>query len=228
MGDKKQKEARMKTVKQVLIVGACILFVVLMILSGMGSGWLTMFTVTKPGDIVVVDYTFYDATGNPILTTNQQVYTQTAEKSRFILFARQLSMTAGQNLTKSIYPVSIYTTSSGWKTEFALFSVEYDAINQALIGMRTGDQKHILLPGSSMAQLWSAEKLNSSGVNMSDLHIGDLLPMGISDSPEALITNSSISYTRIGEVTNITDEGIIVDSGYPAVDISIVSINPKS
>ena len=62
MGDKKQKEERMKTVKQVLIVGACILFVVLMILSGMGSSWLTMFTVTKPGDIVIVDYTFYDAT----------------------------------------------------------------------------------------------------------------------------------------------------------------------
>ena len=228
MGDKKQKEARMKTVKQVLIVGACILFVVLMILSGMGSGWLTMFTVTKPGDIVVVDYTFYDATGNPILTTNQQIYTQTVEKSRFIIFARQLSMTAGQNLTKSIYPVSIYKGNSGWTAEFALFSVEYDAINQALIGMRTGDQKHILLPEISMAQLWSAEKLNSSGVKMSDLHIGDLLPMGVSDNPEALITNSTITYTRIGEVTNITDEGIIVDSGYPAVDISIVSINPNS
>jgi len=228
MGDKKQKEERMKTVKQVLIVGACILFVVLMILSGMGSGWLTMFTVTKPGDIVIVDYTFYDATGDPILTTNQQIYTQSVEKSRYIIPARQLSMTAGQNLTKPIYPVSIYTASSGWKSEFALFSMEYDAINQALIGMRTGDQKHILLPDSSMAQLWSAEKLNSSGVNMSDLQIGDLLPMGVSDSPEALITNSTITYTRVGEVTKITDEGVLVDAGYPAVDISIVSINPKS
>ncbi|RPI38128.1 MAG: hypothetical protein EHM53_09465 [Methanoregulaceae archaeon] len=218
----------MKTVKQVLVVGACILFVVLMILSGMGSGWLTMFTVTKPGDIVVVDYTFYDATGDPILTSNQQIYTQTVEKNRDIIPARPLSMTAGQNLTKSIYPVSIYTAASGLTTEFALFSVEYDAINQALIGMRTGDQKHILIPDSSLAQDWSAEKLNSSGVKISDLHIGDLLPMGVSDNPEALITNSTITYTRVGEVTSITEEGIIIDSGYPAVDISIVSINPKS
>ena len=71
MSDKKQKEARIKKVKQVLVVGACVLFVVLMILSGMGSHWLTMFTVVKPGDTVVVDYTFYDATGTPILTSNQ-------------------------------------------------------------------------------------------------------------------------------------------------------------
>ena len=53
MGDKKQKEATMKRVNQVLVIGACVLFVVLMILSGMGSGWLTMFTVVKPGDSVV-------------------------------------------------------------------------------------------------------------------------------------------------------------------------------
>ncbi len=38
MGDKKQKEATMKRVNQVLVVGACVLFVVLMVLSGMGSG----------------------------------------------------------------------------------------------------------------------------------------------------------------------------------------------
>ena len=53
MGDKKQKEAMIKKVKQVLVVGACVLFVVLMVLSGMGSNWLTMFTVIKPGDTVV-------------------------------------------------------------------------------------------------------------------------------------------------------------------------------
>jgi hypothetical protein len=137
-------------------------------------------------------------------------------------------MTAGQNLTKSIYPVSIYSGTSGWTTEFALFSVEYDAINQALIGMRTGDQKHILIPDSSIARLWSPENLNSSGVKMSDLHIGDLLPMGISDAPKDMAANSTITYTRIGSVTNMSDEGVIVDSGYPAVDISIVSINPNS
>ena len=51
MVDKKQKELVVKRTKQVLVVGACVLFVVLMILSGMGSHWITMFTVVKPGVI---------------------------------------------------------------------------------------------------------------------------------------------------------------------------------
>ena len=85
MGDKKQKEAMIKKVKQVLVVGACVLFVVLMILSGMGSHWLTMFTVVKPGDTVVVDYTFYDATGTPILTSNQQTIPGGSERKEYLL-----------------------------------------------------------------------------------------------------------------------------------------------
>ncbi len=228
MGDKKQKEATIKKIKQVLVVGACVLFVVLMILSGMGSQWLTMFTVVKPGDAVIVDFTFYDATGTPILTSNQQLYSQTTAKGKFMIFAKQLSMAAGQNLTKSLYPVSIYSSGSGWTKEFALFSTEYTAMNQALIGMKTGDQKHVLIPDSSIAQLWSAESLTNSSVKMSDIQIGYLLPMGVSDNPKEMVTNSSITYTRLGVVTEKTDKGIVVDSGYPAVDISIVSINAKS
>jgi FKBP-type peptidyl-prolyl cis-trans isomerase 2 len=228
MGDKKQKEAMIKKAKQVLVVGACVLFVVLMILSGMSSHWLTIFTVIKPGDKVVVDYTLYDINGNPVLTSNQQTYTKAATNGRNIIISKQLSIITGQNLTKSIYPVSIYTSSSGWTEQFAIFSTEYNAIDQALIGMKTGDQKHVLIPDSSIAQSWTAESLKKNGKNMSDFHKGDFLMMGVSDKPEEMATNSTITYTRVGEITNMTDEGIVVDSGYPAVDISIVSINANS
>jgi FKBP-type peptidyl-prolyl cis-trans isomerase 2 len=228
MGDKKQKEAMIKKAKQVLVVGACVLFVVLMILSGMSSHWLTIFTVIKPGDKVVVDYTMYDINGNPVLTSNQQTYTKAATNGRNIIISKQLSIITGQNLTKSIYPVSIYSGSSGWTKEYALFSMEYDAINRALVGMKTGDQKRIRVPNTSIAQSWTAESLKKNGKNMSDFHKGDFLMMGVSDKPEEMATNSTITYTRVGEITNMTDEGIVVDSGYPAVDISIVSINANS
>jgi hypothetical protein len=225
MGDKKQKEARMKTVKQVLVVGACVLFVVLMILSGMGSHWLTMFTVTKPGDTVVLDYTLYDVSGAPVLTSSQQIYTATAAKGKDILYSKQLSMTAGQNLTKTIYPVSIYTSNSGWTKEYALFSTEYEAINQAIVGMRAGDQKRIQVPNSSMAQEWTADQLSRNGVNITELNSGDILAMGVSDNPEQMATNTTITYTRVGQITSKTNESVIVDFGYPSADISIVSIN---
>jgi FKBP-type peptidyl-prolyl cis-trans isomerase 2 len=229
MSDKKKKEALIKKAKQVLVVGACVLFVVLMILSGMSSHWLTIFTVIKPGDTVVVDYTLYDATGNVFLTSSQQTYTQETAKNKIVIYSKQLSMVADQNLSKFLYPVSIYTNDGGWTTkQFALFSTEFNAMSKALVGMKTGDKKHVQIPDSSIAQSWSAESLKNSGVNMTDLRVGDLLPMGVSDKPEEMATNSTTTYTRIGEITNMTDDGIIVDSGYPSVDISIVSINANS
>ena len=229
MGDKKQKEAMMKTAKQVLVVGACVLFVVLMVLSGMGSHWLTMFTVIKPGDTVVVDYTMYDVNGNPLLTSSQQTYTAAAAKGREMLFSKQLSIIAGQNLTKPIYPVSIYSGSTGWTKEYALFSTEYDAINKALVGMRTGDQKRVHVPNSSMAQEWTATQLTHNGVDIGDLNTGDILAMGVSDNPEQMANNTSaVTYTRVGQITSKTNESVIVDFGYPAVDINIVSINANS
>jgi hypothetical protein len=228
MGEKKQKEAMMKTVKKVIVVGACVLFVVLMILSGMGSQWLTMFTVVKPGDKVVIDYTFYDNSGHPLLTTDQQMYSQLASKGSSIMYAKQLSMTAGQNLTKSLYPVPIYTSDSGWTRQFAVFGMEYDAIGQSLIGMRTGDQKRVKLPSASLSQNWSKEMLDRNKVSIDSLSVGDSLAMGVSDKPEEMASNSSESYTRIGEITSKADNGIIIDFGYPYADISITAINPSS
>jgi FKBP-type peptidyl-prolyl cis-trans isomerase 2 len=228
MGDKKQKEAMIKKVKQVIVVGACVLFVILMILSGMSSHWLTVFTVIKPGDNVVVDYTMYDINGNPVLTSNQQTYTQLAAKGGDILYSKQLSMITGQNLTKAIYPVTIYTSSTGGTREYALFSLEYNTINQALTGMRTGDQKKIQIANSSMAQEWSAAQLTRNGVDIGNLTVGDFLAMAVSDNPEGMITNTTTTYTRFGQVTGKTNESVIIDFGYPAVDISIISVNANS
>lgn len=228
MGDKKQKELLMKRAKQVLVVGACVLFVILMILSGMGSSWLTMFTVIKPGDTVVLDYTLYDAGGNPVLTSSQQTYTKAAEKGRNIIISRQLSMVTGKNLTSTIFPVLIYTSSGGWNTEFALFSTEYDAINGQLVGMKAGDQKRIQIPNSSITQEWSAAQLFNNSVDINELSVGDFFALGVSSDPEAMLKNDTKTYTRIGEIAQKTNESVTVELGYPSVDISIVSINARN
>lgn len=228
MGEKKQKEDLKKKVYQVFIIGACVLFVVLMILSGMGSNWLTMFTVIKPGDTVVLDYTMYDAAGNPVMTSSQQAYTRAAEKGRDIVISRQLSITAGRNLTSSIYPVMIYTSTGGWTTQYALFSTEYDAINGQLVGMRTGDQKRIVIPNSSIEQEWSAAQLANNSVDIGTLNLGDFFALGVSSDPYGMTSNNTTTYSRIGEITRKTNESVVVDLGYPTVEISVVSINAKT
>jgi len=229
MGEKKKKEASTKLWKKVLIVGACVLFVVLMIVSGMGSGWLSIFTVVKPGDTVVIDYTLFNAGGTPILTTDQQLYINSASTSRGLLFSRQVSITANQSLTRTLYPVQIYTTDSGWTKQFAIFSPEYNAVSAGIIGMKLNEQKRISIPSAdSMTQTWSTDQLMLNKVNISDINIGDVLAMGVSDNPEAEVSNtSSVTYVRTGEITQKTQSGVVVDFGYPYADVRVVSINNR-
>jgi hypothetical protein len=229
MGEKKKKQASTKLWKKVLIVGACVLFVVLMIVSGMGSGWLSIFTVVKPGDTVVIDYTLFNAGGTPILTTDQQLYIKSASTSRGLLFSRQVSITANQSLTRALYPVQIYTTDSGWTNQFAIFSPEYNAISAGIIGMKLNEQKRISIPSAdSMSQTWSTDQLMLNKVNISDINIGDVLTMGVSDNPEAEVSNtSSVTYVRTGEITQKTQSGVVVDFGYPYADVRVVSINNR-
>ena len=228
MGEKKQKEKSIAQWKKVVVVGACVLFVVLMIVSGMGSSWISAFAVTKPGDVVVIDYTLYDAGGNPILTTDQNLFKQAASQGKAVLFTKQMSMSANQSLAHPLFPVQVSITGSSWApTQFALFRPEYEAMSSGIVGMKTNEQKRITIPSSSdMTQLWTPELLQRNGVNLSDMNIGDVLTMGVSDNPEEMAANkSSLSYMRVGAVSRISPAGAVVDFGYPSADIRIVSIN---
>jgi hypothetical protein len=229
MGAKKKKEESTKLVSKILIVGVCLLFVGLMILSGMGSSWLSIFTVVKPGDTVVIDYTLYNAGGNPILTTDQQLYVKTASTSGGLVLSKQISLTANQTLPRSLYPVQIYTSDSGWTKQFAIFSPEYDAISNGIVGMKMNEQKRISIPsGNSMTQEWTTDQLMLNKVNISDINIGDILAMGVSDNPEAEVSNTSaITYIRTGEITQKTQSGVVVDFGYPVAEVRVVSINNR-
>lgn len=80
MGTKKKAEKSKKLWIKVLAVVAGIFFAAVMVLSAMGSSWITSFAVIKPGDVAVVDYTLRDAQGTPIMTSNQQLYTQAASQ----------------------------------------------------------------------------------------------------------------------------------------------------
>jgi hypothetical protein len=227
MGEKKKKEASTKLWQKILIVGACVLFVMLMIVSGMGSGWLSIFTVVRPGDSVVIDYTLFNAEGNPLLTTDQQLYIKTAATSGGLVLSKQISITANQTMTRALYPVQIYTPNSGWSKQFAIFSSEYNAISTGLVGMKINEQKRINIPaGNSMTQDWSTDQLMLNKVNISDISIGDVLAMGVSDNPEAEVSNTStITYIRTGEVTQKNLSGVVVVFCYPFSDIRVVSIN---
>jgi hypothetical protein len=229
MGEKKKKEAAMKMVNKVLIVGACVLFVVLMIISGMGSGWLTMFSVIKPGDTVVIDYTLFDASGKPVITSEQTTYNQVVAQGRDIFGSKQLTITSNQTMEKRIYAVQGYASTGSSVQQLAILSSEYNAISSGIIGMKVNEQKRIAISSDvSMTNELSVEQLALSKINLTDISIGDNFFMGVSDNSEKVANSTTANtFLRIGEVTNKSSEGVVVDLSYPVVEVRVVSINKQ-
>jgi hypothetical protein len=229
MGEKKKKEAAMKMVNKVLIVGACVLFVVLMIISGMGSGWLTMFSVIKPGDSVVIDYTLFDAAGKPIVTSEQTTYEQAVAQGRDIFGSKQLTIISNQTMEKPIYAVMGYPSTGTGVKQLAIFSSEYNAISSGIIGMKVNEQKRIAISSNiPMTHDLSVEQLAISKINLTEISIGDNFFMGVSDYSQEVANNTTANtFLRIGEVITKSPEGVGVDLSYPVIDVRVVSINKR-
>jgi len=229
MGVKKKKEESTKLVSKILIVCVCVLFVGLMILSGTGTGWLTIFSSVKSGDTVVIDYTLFDAAGKPIVTTEKSTYDQAVAQGSGIFGSKQITITANQTMEKPIYSILVYPSNGGKVQQLALFSSEYNALSSGIIGMRVNEQKRIAIsPNTTMTYDWSAERLALNKINLSEITVGDSFFMGVSDNPEAAANNTTASaFLRIGEVTKKSPEGIVVNFSFPAIDVRVVTINKQ-
>ena len=227
MGEKKKKVESMKLAKKVLIVGACVLFVVLMIISGMGSSWLTMFTSVKPGDTVVIDYTLFDAAGKPIVTTEKSTYDQAVAQGSGIFGSKQITIIANQTMEKPIYSIPVTPSNGGTVQQLGLFSSEYNVVSSGIIGMKVNEQKRIaIFTNMPMTYDWPAERLALNKINLSEITVGDSFFMGVSDNPENVTYNTSANtFLRVGEVANKSQDGIVVDFSYPMADVRVVSIN---
>ncbi|MEN6443704.1 MAG: hypothetical protein WC391_01425 [Methanoregula sp.] len=226
MGEKKQAEKSRKRWTKVLAIIAGVLFVVLMVVSSMGSSWMTSLASVKPGDVVVLDYTIRDSHGYPLVTSDQAIYTQAIASGDQALYSKQLTITANQSLTQPIYPVQVYTSQSGWGQKYAIFASEYDELSTGILGLKTNEKKTINTESSKpMTQNWTDDQLMKNNLNLSDMRVGQVLSLGVSDDPEAAITNTSVYYIRMGEIANVTGDGIILDFSHPNMDISVVSIN---
>jgi len=227
MGEKKRKEESQKKWTKVIFIFAAVLFAFAMVGSYLPN-LITGLAPIRPGNSVVIDYTIYDAAGNPLITTSKP----TGQPIPGIMYTSQLTLIANQSLNQGTFPVPIVVYSNDGSREqqqFALFSPEYDAITRGLVGMRLNDKKNIAFTANnSMSQLWSPAQLQNNNINMSDIHVGDFLTMGVSDNPNATAQNSSATtYMRVGSVTRISPAGVVVNFGYPNADITVDSVNKQ-
>jgi len=227
MGEKKKKEAGVKMRYKILTIIACVFFAAVMILSGMGSGWISALRAVQPGDAVTVQITVNGASGDPLLTSDQALYQKQTAANQGLFYAKDLVITANQSSPGSLYPVPVYSAANGWSDSFALFSSEYDMISEALVGMKVNEQKTIALPSAdSMTETWSAEQLQTQGVNLTDIHVGDQLSMAVSSNSQLEKNASKSSYSvRIGEVTAKSADGVTIKFGYPTIAIKVLKIS---
>ncbi len=225
MGEKKRKEAKVARWKKVLVVGACVLFVVLMIVSGMGYSWLSMFSSVKSGQVVEVAFTLYDAAGNPVITSEQEVYTKAIGEGRAVLGAETITLVANQTLNIDYFPVNAYIPTTGEVAVFGITANEFDTISSAIVGMRTNEQKTLIIaPTTELEKFNAVEDLNDSGIDLANVSIGDVLGMTVYGFTELnpTINSTPNTYLRLGEITRKTTGGIVVDGNYPRADIRVV------
>ena len=229
MGEKKKNEAWVKTVSKIFIVAACLLFVGLMILSGMGNQWITMFNSVKSGDTVVLDITVYDAAGKPIITSEQTVYNQATAKGQNIFATKQLTVISNKTMDKSVFGVPGSASTGTGLQQLAIFSSEYNAISSGIAGMKVNEQKRIVIPSDNMLKNdFSVEQLAISKINLTDISVGDSFFMGVSDTTQQVSnTTKATTFLRIGDVVSKSPEGVVVDLNYPAFEVRVVSINNK-
>jgi hypothetical protein len=227
MGVKKKNEEWVKLVSKLFIVGACLLFVGLMILSGMGNQWITMFNSVKSGDTVVLDVTVYDAAGEPIITSEQTVYNQAVAQGKDIFATKQLTVISNKTLDKSIFGIPGSASTGTGVQQLAIFSSEYNAISSGIVGMKVNEQKRIAIPSDNMMKNdLSVEQLALSKINLTDISIGDNFFMGVSDTTEKVTnTTKANTFLRIGDVVDKSPDGVVVDLNYPAIEVRVVSIN---
>jgi hypothetical protein len=227
MGVKKKNEEWVKLVSKIFIVGACLLFVGLMILSGMGNQWITMFNSVKSGDTVVLDFTVYNAAGKPIITSEQTVYNQAVGQGQDIFATKQLTIISNKTMDKPIFGVPGSASTGTGVQQLAIVSSEYNAISSGIIGMKANDRKRIAIPSNTMMKNeFSVEQLALSKINLTDISIGDNFFMGVSDTSEKVTnTTKANTFMRIGDVVSKSPEGVVVDLNYPAIEVRVVSIN---
>jgi hypothetical protein len=228
MREKKQKKAAKNWYKVLAIVG-CIFFAVVMVLQSMGTGWLSMFSDVRPGDVVTIDYTIRDLYGDPLVTTDLQMFQKEASAGKTILYSKQLQLQANQSAGKTILPVPVYSAQSGWSHQFAFFDSEFEAISSGIVGMKKNEEKNIGISLSySGTKFMPAADLNKGGVNLTDVHIGDMIIMGVSENQPSPANTTEPDYSiRIGEIAQKNAGGIVVNYGYSSADVRIVAINGR-
>ncbi len=211
--------------KKVLFVSVGVLFVVLMVVSSMGTSWLNMFQTVKTGSVVLTDLTIRDDQNRPILTTSQTVYSNAIKENRSVFLVSPFVIDAGLPFNGTMKTIPIVAPSSG--ANYTLFGQEYDAISMGVVGMHPGGTKSIRLDANvTEEQNYTAEQFDQLGGDFANATIGDEMVLAFAENPASLSDNTTTpSYAlRTTHVVSKTEDSLMLSFSHAVADLTLSQV----
>ncbi|MEN6609882.1 MAG: hypothetical protein ABFC24_03500 [Methanoregulaceae archaeon] len=211
--------------KKIGAILLCVIVAVAMIVSTLGYSWITSLAGIKSGESVLIDFTLKDAQGRPVLTSNQQVFTDAARNGYAVYYSKQIELLANTTTTEDVTSLPVYVLNEGWTGKYALFADEYNTMSQGVVGMKKGETKTLAVPDEeNLVQQIPASRFALMNMSVSSLKTGDQLQMGVTtlENGTALNSTDQIS-SRIGSVLAVTNDSVVLDSGVHSISLTVVS-----
>ncbi|HIH03531.1 MAG TPA: hypothetical protein HA263_06670 [Methanoregulaceae archaeon] len=211
--------------KKVLFISVGVLFVVLMIVSSMGTSWLNVFQTVKPGAVVMTDVTIRDDQNRPVLTTSETIYSSATKENRTIFLASPFTIDAGLAYTDPVMTVPIIAPQSGMN--YTLFGEEYNAIVTGVVGMHPGGTKTVPLDTNVTEERnYTAEEFDQLGGDFGNTSIGDEMVLSFVENPEAFYDNTTTpTYAlRTTHVVNRTEESVTLSFSLATADLTLSKV----
>lgn len=208
--------------KKVLFVSVGVLFVVLMIVSSMGTSWLNVFQTVKPGAVVATDLTIRDDQNRPILTSSETLYSSAIKENRSVFLVSPLVIDAGLAYTDPVKTVPVLAPQNGYN--YTLFGEEYDAIATGVVGMHPGGTKTIRLDTNVTEERnYTAEEFEQLGGDFGNASVGDEMVLSFVENPESFYDNTTTpTYAlRTTHVVNKTEESLMLSFSHATADLGV-------
>ncbi len=214
--------------KKVLFVSVGVLFVVLMVVSSMGSSWLNVFQTVKPGAVVMTDVTIRDDQNRPVLTTSETIYSAAIKENRTVFLASPFTVDAGLAYTDPVMTVPIIAPQSG--VNYTLFGEEYNAIATGVVGMHPSGTKTVPLDTNVTEERnYTAEEFDQLGGDFGNTSIGDEMVLSFVENPEALYSNTTTpTYAlRTTHVVNRTEDSVTLSFSLATADLTLSQVRSQ-
>jgi hypothetical protein len=212
---------------QIFIAAFCVIMAISMVVSMFGTTWLNFFTTVKESDRAIVDFTFYDELGRPVVTTSQSIYQRAVETNDIIFFTERMTLIAGARTERDLTPIKAFTQYSLDFVDFGLFGPEIDEMAYAVIGKKVGSSINVDIPMSvDLVRFMDNEQfIQIAGDILDVVQVGDQLPISFSETPQIVLDDAiPQTYLRTATITEITDEGVTLNYGYPYVALTVAEL----